>query len=469
MNVSTLVFLLFITLIIFYVIYNICPYCIVSDTAECFGPVIYILSLGCGLTMTMTDKGATCSVPGDQTGTEARTEARTETGTETDASTNTATDTSSDNTDTAAGGAKKHIWLPARSMLVLRGAARYQWAHGIAPRTMDKVDGELIRRKRRVSFTIREAVYTPTAEDIEFAAMQREVAALGVEKGRGQKSATSGGGSLKLSAEEEAAIMSSLQQEQSQGQSGRVSLMASKVEEEHVFRVYDEIAQHWHHTRGKRKVYWQVVRNFLEGLPVGCLVADVGCGDGKYFGVGENIVSIGCDRSPNLLQVSRDPNNATFCCDAVSVPFVSNKFDAAICIAVLHHLASVERRLAVISEIVRVLRPGGRALIQAWALEQETTSKRRFNAQDVLVPWSLQQQFVRGAGAGKTCKQSDSKDKTGESEVSKSVVFQRFCHVYKEGELETLINQIPSCTVVESGYDKSNWFIMIEKIDTTTV
>ena len=228
-----------------------------------------------------------------------------------------------------------------------------------------------------------------------------------------------------------------------------------------------------HHTRGKRKVYWQVVRSFLETLPPGTLVADVGCGDGKYFGVGESLVSLGCDRSPNLLQVSRDPNNAVLCCDAVSVPFVSNKFDAAICIAVLHHLASVERRLAVISEIVRILRPGGKALIQAWALEQEATSKRQFKAQDVLVPWSLQQQFVRGGAGGRGGKGQERANKNkkelnevnhdGEQKSKSTVVFQRFCHVYKEGELEALINKIPSCRVVESGYDKSNWFIMIEK------
>jgi hypothetical protein len=32
-------------------------------------------------------------------------------------------------------------------------------------------------------------------------------------------------------------------------------LLSSEQEKEHVFRVYDGIALHWHHTRGKRKVY----------------------------------------------------------------------------------------------------------------------------------------------------------------------------------------------------------------------
>ncbi len=32
-------------------------------------------------------------------------------------------------------------------------------------------------------------------------------------------------------------------------------------------------------------------------------------------------------------------------------------------------------------------------MIQAWALEQEDSSKRRFDDQDVLVPWRLQKQY----------------------------------------------------------------------------
>ena len=34
---------------------------------------------------------------------------------------------------------RKYLWLPARSLLVLSGPARYFWSHGIAPRTTDKV------------------------------------------------------------------------------------------------------------------------------------------------------------------------------------------------------------------------------------------------------------------------------------------------------------------------------------------
>ena len=50
--------------------------------------------------------------------------------------------------------------------------------------------------------------------------------------------------------------------------------------------------------RSARFAIWPKVREFIDGLPSGALVADVGCGNGKYFGVRDDIVVIGSDRSP---------------------------------------------------------------------------------------------------------------------------------------------------------------------------
>lgn len=48
---------------------------------------------------------------------------------------------------------------------------------------------------------------------------------------------------------------------------------------------------------------WQV-RQFIEGLAPGSLVADVGCGNGKYFMVRQDIAVLGSDRSSGLAQVA---------------------------------------------------------------------------------------------------------------------------------------------------------------------
>ena len=64
--------------------------------------------------------------------------------------------------DAAGGGAPKtaagvthSVFLPRRSLLVMRGPARFAWQHGIAPRKTDVVAGTVRPRARRVSLTIR--------------------------------------------------------------------------------------------------------------------------------------------------------------------------------------------------------------------------------------------------------------------------------------------------------------------------
>ena len=42
------------------------------------------------------------------------------------------------------------------------------------------------------------------------------------------------------------------------------------------------------------------VREFIDSLPHSGLVADVGCGNGKYFSVRPDLAVLGSDRSPNL-------------------------------------------------------------------------------------------------------------------------------------------------------------------------
>ena len=80
-------------------------------------------------------------------------------------------------------------------------------------------------------------------------------------------------------------------------------------------------------------------------------------------------------------------------------------FDAALSIAVLHHLSTDARRKLLVEQTMRVLRVGGEALFYAWALEQEEAppgdltvgdaagerhagrSGHRFEGKDVLVPF----------------------------------------------------------------------------------
>jgi ubiquinone/menaquinone biosynthesis C-methylase UbiE len=52
------------------------------------------------------------------------------------------------------------------------------------------------------------------------------------------------------------------------------------MEKKYVYDVYDKIAPHFSSTRYKP---WPMVVSFLESLETGSIVADVGCGNGKYL------------------------------------------------------------------------------------------------------------------------------------------------------------------------------------------
>ena len=44
------------------------------------------------------------------------------------------------------------------------------------------------------------------------------------------------------------------------------------------------------------------------------------------------------------------------------------------------------------------------------------------------------------------------------------MVFQRYCHVYTEGELESIVAEIPGARVVDSFMDTGNWVLVIGKM-----
>ncbi|KAL8691776.1 MAG: hypothetical protein Q9218_003077 [Villophora microphyllina] len=182
---------------------------------------------------------------------------------------------------------------------------------------------------------------------------------------------------------------------------------------------------------------------------------DIGCGNGKYLAVNRNVFIVASDRSENLVKIAsqRQPH-ATIVADNLSLPHQNSSFDFAISIAVIHHLSNRARRIQAIRAVLDTLRPqamqkqsrgdqsysGGIALIYVWALEQRT-SRRGWddgNEQDIMVPWVM---------------------KTPSTEIGDAIsrTFNRYYHLYREGELESNIVEAGGC-VLESGYEKDNWW-----------
>ncbi|XP_040439501.1 alkylated DNA repair protein alkB homolog 8 isoform X5 [Falco naumanni] len=247
------------------------------------------------------------------------------------------------------------VMLPRCSLLVMAGESRYLWTHGITPRKYDVIqaselgqkvrkitadvgDLTLNRRETRTSFTFRKVRRSPC--NCIYPSVCDS------QKG---------------------------QQRQEQPSFPHSQMEALKLEQEYVHKVYEEIAVHFSSTRHSP---WPRIVEFLRSLPKGSIVADVGCGNGKYLGINKDLYMVGCDRSKNLVDICGEKNFQAFVCDALSVPILSGSCDACISIAVIHHFSTAERRLATIRELVRLLRPGGTALIYVWAMEQEYKNQK---------------------------------------------------------------------------------------------
>ena len=169
----------------------------------------------------------------------------------------------------------------------------------------------------------------------------------------------------------------------------KASEKPTEIEKKHVYEVYDKISAHFSETRYKP---WPQVSEFLNSLEKDSYVLDVGCGNGKYLSVNENLNMFGTDRSGNLLSIAKEKNlnSQFFVADSLKLPVRSESFDAAISIAVIHHFSNELLRIQALREILRIVKKGGKILIYVWAMEQK---EKKFTEQDNFVPWHLQNKY----------------------------------------------------------------------------
>ncbi|KAM8814834.1 tRNA (carboxymethyluridine(34)-5-O)-methyltransferase ALKBH8 [Rhynchonycteris naso] len=393
------------------------------------------------------------------------------------------------------------VMLPRRSLLVMTGESRYLWTHGITPRKYDPVQASkghrsgvitgdvgnltLCKRGIRTSFTFRKVRQTPCncSYPLVCDSQMKEPPPLFPESDK----------------------------------------EASQLEQEYVHRVYEEIAGHFSSTR---HTPWPHIVEFLKALPSGSVVADIGCGNGKYLGINKELFMIGCDRSQKLVDICRERQFQAFVCDALAVPIRSGACDACISIAVIHHMATTERRVAALQELVRLLRPGGKALVYVWAMEQEYNNKKSKYLREnrtsqgekeetdsgTSVARLSEQQMPDAGNQDSTCSVPSMNDfqkgRCNSRNIAKSKlpihtnrtsfhsqdllvpwhlkgnpgkenpvepsgpigthdlspVFHRYYHVFCEGELEAACQTLNNVSVLQSYYDQGNWCVILQKV-----
>ncbi|KAI1754748.1 uracil-5--methyltransferase TRM9 [Xylaria castorea] len=247
-------------------------------------------------------------------------------------------------------------------------------------------------------------------------------------------------------------------------------------EDEHVHSVYESIAGHFSSTRYKP---WPFVASFLrERVAPGSIGLDVGCGNGKYLGVreGGDVHIVGSDRSPSLMRIARERGRGNFdvaVADGLALPFRPGCADFVLCIAVIHHMSTRARRVDALRGLLECARgDGGQVLVYVWALEQGS-SRRGWDAgseQDQLVPWVMKANQNKNKNKKKEDKGGRSGsgggtggevggESGGGGDVVVDATYERFYHLYREGELEEDMRAAGG-RVVESGYERDNWWVI---------
>jgi ubiquinone/menaquinone biosynthesis C-methylase UbiE len=200
------------------------------------------------------------------------------------------------------------------------------------------------------------------------------------------------------------------------------------MEAQYVHRTYDAIAPAFSHTR---YAIWDGVRRFIDGLPLYDTLLDCGCGNGKYADGARAYV--GLDICMPLLNLAADkrPTKEFLRASvaAVNLPFRTGAFDHSICIAVLHHLDTPDKRAHLVRELVRVSRRS--VFLTVWAAEQTIPAK-----------------WLKAGGA------------TATSDYL--VPFQshlRYYHLFSKAELTDMLDSLGARYTME--YEKCNWNITL--------
>lgn len=123
------------------------------------------------------------------------------------------------------------------------------------------------------------------------------------------------------------------------------------------------------------------------------------------------------------------------------------------------------------------MKPGGRINIQAWAMDQDEGSKRKFVVPDAFVPFNAQPRYLakvntNNGAVGSQCQDTkdtakmyaDAYDGAELNERNGLVVFQRYCHMYCSGELEDLVGQVEGLLLLEGGFEAGNYFVIVEAV-----
>jgi len=186
---------------------------------------------------------------------------------------------------------------------------------------------------------------------------------------------------------------------------------------------YDKISNEFKKTR---VFTWNWSDKFVNELDKHTTLLDIGCGTGRNMNY-KDINTIGIDISIPQLKECQDNNRIQ--CDMTKLCFKDNSIDNIINIAAFHHLATIERRTMCLTEMNRILKPGGKILLSVWSINQPKKTRRIFTSYgNNIVYWR---------------------------EIP------RFYYIFSENEITNLLNNY--FTIVKQFWDCGNEIFILEK------
>jgi SAM-dependent methyltransferase len=201
---------------------------------------------------------------------------------------------------------------------------------------------------------------------------------------------------------------------------------------------------------------WPKITEFLDKCSETDYVLDAGCGNGKYMS--HRCRMTGIDTCPELVAICQERGFDASVADITSIPFPDNTFDKVFSVAVIHHLSSLERRIKAVSEMLRVLKPGGQLFIQAWSTKLYESPR---NLKIVSVP-----DVVKLDDSARLIEPEmfSENDKMVSWHNRKQEVSYRFIHFFTEAEFAFIVSHMPGITF-ESFHDADNVGVIITKLE----
>lgn len=200
--------------------------------------------------------------------------------------------------------------------------------------------------------------------------------------------------------------------------------------EENVLRVYNSISKSFDKTR---YYVWNEVKSFLDNVNSGSNLLEVGCGNGKNMLYRSDIIVEGCDICDNFVNICKEKGLNVINGNIQALPYLDNSFDNTICVAVIHHLLSLEERVIAIKELLRVTR--GKVYIEVWNSIEENR-KNKWNLIDddnnYLVKWNKE--------------------------------YDRYYHLFTDEEIIKILTMIDGVRIIDNYIIKHNRIIIIEKV-----